>query len=488
MIWTAPDILNAVNGVALGHTDQNTALEEITITGVAIDSRQVKPGDMFVAIKGDRHDGHHFIASAIGNGAAAIMISDHVDLPKPCLSGDVLCVQVDDPMTALERLAIAARDRHQGTRIAITGSVGKTGTRMLVANALAAYGKTHFSEGNLNNHIGAPLSLARMPKDAVFGVFEAGMNHAGELTSLSQFIAPKIAIVTQIADSHSGNFPNLEAIALAKAEIFDGLSHQQNSIAIINADDPFAALLEQNARDAGAERIIRFGYSDTAEHQIISVRRRQDGLDIEANIRGEAHRFQLGMMAPHWAKAAMIALSVVDALGLPLDLAKAELAKAQDLPGRGARSVIRLKQNSSNIHVTIIDDSYNAGPASMETALTSLGSDPLKGRRVAILGDMLELDDAANKHSALAKTVEASGISLLITVGEMMQHLNAAITAPSVQCDHANDAKAALPLVLAALEDGDVVLIKGSNGMRLSELVLGLSSATPQTNGDSHAA
>jgi UDP-N-acetylmuramoyl-tripeptide--D-alanyl-D-alanine ligase len=307
MIWTVSDILNAVSGVALGHTAQNTPSEEITITGVAIDSRQVKPGDMFVAIKGDRHDGHDFIASAIENGAAAVMISDHIDLPKPCLSGDAFCVQVEDPMTALERLAIAARDRHQGTRIAITGSVGKTGTRMLVANALAAYGKTHFSEGNLNNHIGTPLSLARMPEDAVFGVFEAGMNHKGELASLSQFIAPKIAIVTQIADSHSGNFPNLEAIAFAKAEIFEGLSHHHNSMAIINADDPFAPLLEQKARDAGAERIIRFGYSDTAEHQIISVRRHRDGLDIEANIRGETHRFQLGMMAPHWAKAVMMA-------------------------------------------------------------------------------------------------------------------------------------------------------------------------------------
>jgi UDP-N-acetylmuramoyl-tripeptide--D-alanyl-D-alanine ligase len=173
---------------------------------------------------------------------------------------------------------------------------------------------------------------------------------------------------------------------------------------------------------------------------------------------------------------------------LPLELAKAELAKARDLAGRGARSVIRLKKDTSDIHVTIIDDSYNAGPASMEKALISLGSDPLKGRRVAILGDMLELDHPADKHSALAKTVEASGVSLLITVGEMMQHLNSAITSPSIQCDHANDTKAALPLVLAALEEGDVVLIKGSNGMRLSELVLGLSSSTPQTNGDSHAA
>jgi len=482
MIWTASEFLSAVNGVAHSHH------QDIAITGLAIDSRQVKPGDAFIAIKGERHDGHDFIPSAIANGASVVLMSAHTDLADPRLADQALCIQVDDPMKGLERLAVAARDRHQGTRIAITGSVGKTGTRMLVAKALSAYGKTHFSEGNLNNHIGNPLSLARMPKDTAFGVFEAGMNHKGELTALSQFIAPHIAIVTQIADSHSSNFPNLEAIALAKAEIFDGLANQSQRMAIVNADDPFAPLLEQKARAAGAERVVRFGYSDTAEHQILSVRRRQDGLDIEANIRGDAHRFTLGRMAPHWAKAAIIALSVVDALGLPLEPAKAELAKARDLPGRGARSVMRLKKGQSDIKVTIIDDSYNAGPASMISALTSLGSDPAKGRRVAILGDMLELDDAANKHASLAKTVEASGISHLITVGEMMQHLNAAMTESSLRCDHVANAKAAFALVLSVLEDGDVVLIKGSNGMRLAELVRNLSSAMPHPNGDSHAA
>ena len=483
MIWTASDFISAVNGVAVGNHDQNAM-----ISGLAIDSRQVKSGDAFIAITGEHHDGHDFIPSAMTKGASAILMSANTDLAELRLSDQVLYVQVDDPMKGLERLAVAARNRHQGTRIAITGSVGKTGTRMLVAQALAAYGKTHFSEGNLNNHIGAPLSLARMPKDAAFGVFEAGMNHAGELTALSQFIAPHIGIITQIADSHSGNFPNLEAIALAKAEIFDGLVNQEQRLAILNADDPFAPLLEQKARDAGAERVIRFGYSDIAEHQILSVRRQQDGLAIEANIRGEAHHFKLGMMAPHWAKAAIIALSVVDALGLPLEPAKAELAKARDLPGRGARSVIRLKKGPSEIKITVIDDSYNAGPASMVSALSSLSSDPQKGRRVAILGDMLELDRAADKHAALAETVEASGISHLITVGEMMQHLNSAISVPSLRCDHAANAKSAFPLVLSALEDGDLVLIKGSNGMRLSELVHNLSSAIPHTNGDSHAA
>ncbi len=483
MIWTASDFITAVNGVAHGNHDPN-----IMISGITIDSRQVKPGDAFIAITGEHHDGHDFIPSAIAQGASAVMISHHADLSELGLADHMICVQVDDPMKGLERLAIAARHRHHGTRIAITGSVGKTGTRMLVAQALSAYGKTHFSEGNLNNHIGTPLSLARMPKDAAYGVFEAGMNHKGELTTLSQLIAPQIAVVTQIADSHSGNFPNLEAIALAKAEIFDGLANQNTRMALLNADDPFAPLLEEKARAAGAERIIRFGFSDTAEHQILSVRRQLDGLDIEANIRGEAHRFTLGMMAPHWAKAAIIALSVIDALGLPLEPAKAELAKARDLPGRGARSVIRLKKGSSDIEVTIIDDSYNAGPASMVSALTSLGSDPLKGRRVAILGDMLELDNAADKHAALAETVEASGVSHLITVGALMQHLKDAVSAPSLRSDHASDAKAAFPLVLSALEDGDVVLIKGSNGMQLSQLIRDLSSAMPQTNGDSHAA
>lgn len=476
MSWTASDILSAVNSVSTGTNDW-------IAEGISIDSRKINSGDLFIAIQGQHHDGHDHIEQAFDKGAVAALISKPMDI-------NMNCILVDDTMIALERMAVAARNRHQGRRIAITGSVGKTGTRMLVAKALACYGETHFSEGNLNNHIGAPLSLARMPASADFGVFELGMNHAGELSPLSRLIAPDIAIITKIADSHIGHFLNLDDIAMAKSEIFEGLAHPDNAgIAMINADDQFAPTLKQKAYQAKAKKVIEFGFSDNAEYQLINVIRHSDGLTIKANLRGETITFTLGMMAAHWAQAALIALGIVDTLGLPLSPAIDALASARDLPGRGERIKLILRQDDQSIGLTLIDDSYNASPFSMATAIESLGNDPLKGRRIAILGDMLELGDSAAKmHRDLAKAIEASGISILITVGALMENLNIAIANPNIAAIHVNDVNAAITLMPSILQHNDVVLIKGSNGIGLTRLVEALKSSASASNGDSHAA
>ena len=485
MIWTAQQVITAVGGKALGNEGGNKGAGGNTaIHGIAIDSRATQQGDLFIALKGKTHDGNRFTGDAIKQGAVAVMVAkDSASPPKTALA-----IAVDEPLAGLERLGLAARMRHQGTRIAITGSIGKTGTRMLVATALGAYGKTHFSHGNLNNHIGVPLSLARMPQDAQFGVFEAGMDHAGELAPISHLIAPHIAIITAIADSHSSNFSGLDAIAMAKAEIFSAI---KGGIAFINADDDFAALLAEEAEKAGAARILRFGYATDADYQIVSTRRVSDGLSIEAKIRGEIYNFSLGMTAAHWALSAMMALGVVDALGLPLQPALAALAKAQDLPGRGAVRDVRVKTAKTAINITLIDDSYNANPASMRGALHHLASMPNKNRRVAILGDMLELDAPEAKHQALADAVKAAGVALLITTGKYMRHLNDALSdAPpdAIETYHADDHHEALRLAENHLKNGDVVLVKASNGMRLNRLIEAWQTPTSTHNGDSHVA
>ena len=483
MIWTAQQVITAVGGKALGNKGAGAG-GNTAIHGIAIDSRATQKGDLFIALKGKTHDGNRFTGDAIKQGAVAVMVAkDSASPPKTALA-----IAVDEPMAGLERLGLAACLRHQGTRIAITGSIGKTGTRMLVATALGAYGKTHFSHGNLNNHIGVPLSLARMPEDAQFGVFEAGMDHAGELAPISHLIAPHIAIITAIADSHSSNFSGLDAIAMAKAEIFSAI---KGGIAFINADDDFAELLAEEAAKAGATRILRFGYATDADYQILSTRRNTSGIDIEAKIRGDTYRFSLGMTAAHWALSAMMALGVVDALGLPLQPALAALAKAQDLPGRGAVRDVRVKTAKTAISITLIDDSYNANPASMRGALHHLASMPNKNRRVAILGDMLELDAPEAKHQALADAVKAAGIALLITTGKYMRHLNDALSdAPpdAIETYHADDHHEALRLAESHLKNGDVVLVKASNGMRLNRLVEAWQTPPRARNGDSHVA
>lgn len=488
MIWSATNIIAAVNGRAAGGANWS-------VNGISIDSRNTNAGDLFIAIKGERQDGHDHIGQAIDNGAVAVLVSRSIE-------ADIPSIMVDDTFAALNQLALASRQRHQGKRIAITGSVGKTGTRMLVAKALAAYGKTHFSEGNLNNHIGAPLSLARMPQDAAFAVFECGMNHAGELSPLSQYIAPDIAVITTISDSHIAHFSSLNDIAMAKAEIFDGLTAGTSAgIALINSSDHFTPSLADKAYQAGAKQVLSFGLSDLAEFQIISVQRHAEGLNITADIRGQMITFSLGMMASHWAQAGVIALGIVDALGLPLEPAITALASTRDLPGRGERSNLIWRQHDNSIGLTLIDDSYNASPLSMISALESLAEygdenatpdaslDANKGRRVAILGDMLELGDSAvERHQALAPLIEASGISILITVGALMEHLNAAIASTNITAIHVHDADAAIALLPSLLEHNDVILVKGSNGIRLSKLIHALKSSCSETNGDSHAA
>ena len=473
MIWTANDMIAATNATLHGDADWQ-------ITGMALDNRKTTSGDLFIAIKGDKHDGHDYVAAAADAGAVAALVSRKVDAKIPQLV-------TRDSLIALEDLAKAAHQRSSATVVAITGSVGKTGTKQIIGTCLQSFGKTHASAGNYNNHIGAPFSLALMPLDSAYGVFELGMNHSGEIAHLSPMVAPDIAVITRISNSHGGFFDSLDEIAAAKAEIFNGL--QPNGVAVLNADDPYCATLSQFAHDQGASRVITCGYAEEADARICSVKRMPQGLAISAEINGKPIDVAIKMAAPHWALSVVMGLAIVDHLGK--DVHAVDLSSLHDLAGRGQRHEITLPDGRD---ITVIDDSYNASPASMTAALSSLESDPTVGRRVAILADMLELGETADAlHRNLIDAVVAADLGVLIGFGPLMAHLiKAAETAcPNAELHHCDNAKAAGELALTTIADGDLVLVKGSNGMKTSSVVstlLAAASTTPSQNGGHHAA
>ena len=473
MIWNAQDMIAATHATLHGDADWR-------ITGMTLDNRKTNPGDLFIALKGENHDGHDYVAAAADAGAVAALVSRKVDAPIPQLVAG-------DSLMALRDLAKASRQRSSATVVAITGSVGKTGTKQIISTCLQSLGKTHASAGNFNNHIGAPLSLALMPQDSAYGVFELGMNHSGEIAALSPMVAPDIAVITRISNSHGGFFDSLDDIAAAKAEIFLGL--KPGGVAVLNADDPYCAMLAQSARKCGASRVITCGYAAEADARIQNVKRHPNGLAISAEINGKPIDVTIKMAAPHWALSVVMGLAIVDHLGK--DIHAVDLTPLHDLAGRGERHAIAFDDGRA---VTLIDDSYNASPASMSAALTSLGSDPTSGRRVSILADMLELGEAADDlHRDLVDAVAAADLGVLIGIGPLMKNLiDAAQDAcPETDIHHCADAKAASDLALTLISDGDLVLVKGSNGMKTSSVVTRLLAAasTPQTqNGGHHAA
>ena len=466
MIWTATEMIKATGGTMKGASDWNA-------TGLALDNRKTEKGDVFIAIQGENHDGHDFVDGAYENGAVAALVSHEVpsDIPQ---------IIVNDSLQALRQMAEAARRRCSAPIVAITGSVGKTGTKHIVSSCLAALGKTHASQGNYNNHIGAPLSLALMPRDAEFGVFELGMNHSGEIAALSPMVAPDLAIITRISNSHGGFFDSLDDIAAAKAEIFTGLAN--NGTAILNADDPYLDYLSGEARSHGASRIITCGTAEGADARLMDVTRHEHGLEVSAVINGQAIEFNMKMNASHWALSAIMALAVVSTLypDNPEALKKAAqaLQSLEDLDGRGKRHHATLSDGGV---ITLIDDSYNASPASMTSALLGLKEDPTPGRRVAILADMLELGDAADDlHRGLVDALAHAAPSVLICFGASMAHLAKAYEdqAPDCAIKHCASAKDAAVVAKSMLTNGDLVLVKGSNGMKTSHVVSALRAGS----------
>jgi UDP-N-acetylmuramoyl-tripeptide--D-alanyl-D-alanine ligase len=456
VLWTSDEADDATGGYST---------QPWQATGVSIDSRSLTPGDLFIAIKGPNRDAHEFLGEAFDAGAAAALVAR---IPRGHERQIPLLI-VDDTYIGLKKLARGARRRTSARVVGITGSVGKTSTKEALAAALAPSGKVSASAGNLNNQWGVPLSLARMPADADFGVFEMGMNHAGEISSLSRMVRPEIAVINAIEEVHMEFFDDLEGIARAKAEIFDGMD---GGTAVINADTPYFDLAAGIARDSGVTDIVGFGENAAADARLTAFVPVPGGAEIEANILGHSVSFRLAQPGHHSAINAMAVLATVVRAGADLDAATAALAAIEAPAGRGRRVKVAIDGGT----VTVIDDSYNASPASMRAAFEVLARmEPGPGgRRVAVLGDMLELGaGAALAHQELADDLLAAGVDLVLTTGANMMHLDDALPR-SKRGGHSKRAKDLPALLRESLMDGDVVLVKGSNGQRLGEVVAAL--------------
>lgn len=454
-LWTSAAIAAACGGTANG---------DFTADGVTFDSREVLAGDLFIALKGETTDGHRFAAKALERGAAGLLASEAADAPH---------VRVTDTMAALTALGVAARDRSSATRIGVTGSVGKTGTKEALKAALTRFAPdaVHASVKSYNNHTGVPLSLARMPAPSRFGVFEMGMNHSGELAELTQLVRPHIAIVTWVASAHREFFSSEADIARAKAEIFGGLP--AGGTAIIPHDNPHADLLARAAADAGA-KVVRFGQSAGADVFAEKVALHPDCSSVTARIGGDTLTFKIGMAGRHWINNALAVLAGVQAAGGDLALAGLALAELNDLPGRGRR----LRVAAGAGQAIIIDEAYNANPASMAASLAVLkGVAPARhGRRLALLGGMKELGALSDEfHAGLAPHIREAGVAAAVLVGAEMKPL-AVTLGRSIDVRHVADADAAHAEITRMIAADDVLLVKGSNSIGLAHVIAALAS------------
>lgn len=460
VLWTADEAARATAGHTTGSWQAR---------GVSIDSRTIATHDLFVALEGPHRDGHDYVETALEQGAAAAMVA-RGRLTKPLSP----LLEVDDTLEGLCGLARASRARSKARIIAVTGSVGKTGTKEALHHVLAAQSSVYANVASFNNHWGVPLSLARLAPEIAYGVFEIGMNHAGEITPLTRMVRPHVALVTTVEAAHLEFFGSIEAIAHAKAEIFQGL--ETGGVAVLNADNAMFGLLRDAALAAGAQRIIAFGETAAADVRLLAMRSDATGSDVEALIDGQNLAFRIGIPGRHWIQNSLGVLAGCRALGADLEQAATALRSLNAPAGRGTQH--RLSWGDGTI--TVLDESYNANPASVRAALDVLGRMP--GRRVAVLGDMLELGETSPElHAELRLSVENAGVSCLFTAGPLMRHLHdAAAQMPSRR--HADDAPALAGMVASELQPGDVVLIKGSLGSRM-KLVLEAIMTGPQTGG-----
>jgi UDP-N-acetylmuramoyl-tripeptide--D-alanyl-D-alanine ligase len=452
-LWNARDAATATGG---------SSVIDWAATGVSIDTRGLIDGDLFVALRGPNHDGHNFVGTALERGAVAAMVDHEV----PGLSA-VPLLRVADTFAGLAALGTAARKRSRARLIAVTGSVGKTSTKEALRLALAACGPTFASAGSLNNHWGLPLSLARMPPDVAYGIFELGMNHSGEIAGLTRLARPHVGVITTIEPAHLGFFPSIEAIADAKGEIFLGL--EPPGIAVLNRDSPHYARLAAAALGAGAAEVLSFGAHREATVRLLDCMLEPRGSTINAALPGFTLRIRLPVPGRHWAMNVLAVLAAVKAVGAdPRNVVEA-LAGLEELPGRGRRC--ELSWHSGTL--TLIDESYNASPAAMRAAIAVLEAIPpaAGARRVAVLGDMLELGDATERlHRELAAPLVAARIDRVFLVGRAVAVLYDALP-ESMRGGIWPTADDAFDELLSYLLPGDVVSVKGSRGIGLGPIV-----------------
>ncbi len=437
------------------------------VPGLSIDTRSLDKGDAFFAIKGEHRDGHEFVDEALRAGAGLAVVA-HAQRTR--FAADAPLLIVDDVLEALRALARAARARSKAKVIAVTGSVGKTSTKEALLLALSPDGETHASAASYNNHWGVPLSLARCPASARYAVLEMGMNHAGEIEPLSRLARPHVAIITTVAPVHLEFFGSLAKIADAKAEIFLGL--EADGAAVLNRDNSQFAHLKRRTKAAGVARIVSFGEHEAADARLIKCAVHPDCSTVQADILGTELTYKIGAPGRHLVHNSLAVLAATVLVGADLALTALALADFKPTSGRGAVVEIELPGGRA----TIIDESYNANPASMAAAVALLGQRPVgaRGRRIAVLGDMLELGPRGRAlHRGLLAAVDANAIDLVFCCGPLMRALWQALPA-SRRGGYAEDSAALEPEVLSAVGAGDVVMVKGSLGSRMAPIVKAL--------------
>ena len=456
-------------GAALARATGGKLSQAFQVRGVSIDTRSLEPGDLFVALGGAR-DGHDFVGQAMAAGASGVLASRPVDAPH---------VLVPDTFIALQSLALAARERAvDARRAAVTGSVGKTSVTQAVAAGLARAGRAHASVKSYNNHIGVPLTLARMPAETERAVFEIGMNHADEITPLSGMVRPHAVAITTVGPVHVENFPDGETgVARAKAEIFDGAA--PGAVAVLNADNRWFGCLSARARARGLS-VRSFGRAEGADARLLDFAVEAGRGVVRAEIDGRPVDFSLSQTGAHWGLNAMCVLLLLDALDVRREDGIGALSAFEALPGRGAESQVRLPGGGG---FTLVDESYNANPISMAATIGSLGARRAEGRRILALTDMLELGEEAPRfHADLARPIADAGIDLVYCAGPLMKSLWDAL--PSTRRGgYAGEAPELASMIAGALRPGDLVMVKGSNGSRAGQVAQALRALDPRTEG-----
>lgn len=455
VIWTANEASQVTSGKAVG--DWN-------VTGLSIDSRTVQKGDLFIALRGEFGDGHAHVVDALSKGAVAAVVSKNIE----GVEEEKLLI-VEDTLSAMEMLAAGARARASAKIIGITGSVGKTGTKEMLSCALEGQGQTHCSIKSYNNHWGVPYSLGSMHSGADFGIFEMGMNHANEISPLSQMVRPDVAIITTIAPVHIGNFDDgLEGIVDAKAEIFDGV--KQGGYAVLNHDIESFETLKNKAEGKGLN-VSSFGEHKDANARLIDCLEAANGTRVKAKIVDEDVSYSLQIPGKHIAMNSLSVLLAVKLVGGDVKRAAKALEKQQAIIGRGKQE--HIDSGVQDNPITLIDESYNASPSAMSAAFKVLALvDPGRGgRRIAILGDMLELGEKSDQfHEDLALPIKAANIDLVYTCGKHMKKLHERLPA-NQRGVHKETSKELSQIVPDVLTPGDVVMVKGSLGSKMGLIV-----------------
>ena len=463
-LWTSGAMAQAMRASIDGTLPES-------VTGVSIDSRTVAPGEAYFAIKGDVHDGHDFVMAALKAGAALAVVEAAQRDKFP----DAPLLVVDDVLAGLCDLARAARARLNARVIAVTGSVGKTSTKEALRCVLSAQGETHASAASFNNHWGVPLSLARCPANVRFAIFEIGMNHAGEIEPLVRMVRPQVAIITTVEPVHLEFFAGIEAIADAKAEIFEGV--EPGGVVVLNRDNSQFARLQARARELGISRIVSFGTGEKSDARLIDVALQAACSAVHANILGHDVTYKLGMPGRHMAMNSLAVLAASSLAGADLALAALSLSQLEPPAGRGVRRRLELAHGEA----TLIDESYNANPASMAAALNVLGQAVVgpHGRRIAVLGDMLELGPTGPAlHRGMNEAVKANKIDLVYCCGPLMHNLWDALSAGK-RGGYADSSAGLEAQLIVAIRAGDAIMVKGSLGSRMKTVVNALEKRFP---------